>query len=188
MNEALVFSVPRSGSTLIYNLIKELMKVDKIHTYSAVHNKVIITYRDFRECVISHKRVNKTSIIKSILEIKRYIKHLKKYDGKEVLYLEYSKFKDNFDYAFNELEKFLGLEYKEDLRKYIKNKYSKENVIKIQSKFKSFKFYDKDTKIHGEHINLGEDYKIPKILYYIFRKDLISYGFFNENKNYYKKC
>ena len=58
-----VFGVPRSGSTLIRNILNTMfdgrVKV-QAHNYFSVNNKemVVTTYRDFRDCTISKWRMN----------------------------------------------------------------------------------------------------------------------------------
>ena len=52
------FSPPRSGSTLVYNIMREIFphkKIFKVHTFRAMCNEmpVVVTYRHPLDCIAS---------------------------------------------------------------------------------------------------------------------------------------
>ena len=57
-----LYGVPRSGGTLVYNIVRELLSgkatiEPQTHSFFDDSEKAIITYRDFRDCVVSSWRV-----------------------------------------------------------------------------------------------------------------------------------
>lgn len=172
------FSAPRTGSTLIFNILKEILKNENVlkkHTldFNYKDHKVVTTYRNPYDTVCSsilryNLNINDSTINQAIDELKKYnyneLKNIKKLNN--VLCLEYEKFYYDKYYIFNELESFLNIKInnKEELEK----KYSIENVKRTikNLNLKKFEDFDKTTHIHGNHISKfdGEPYSYLEIL------------------------
>lgn len=172
--EIIQFSPIRSGSTIVYNIIKELtlnnIKVSKEHTLFKINENIlyIITIRHPYNSIISYlmafkKDINDDNLIdaidiylnnggKSLLNIN--------VENENILILYYIKFINNHKYIYDILIEKLKL--KNTINNIDYNKFKIENIIKIISKFETFHEYDKETHFHGCHISKykGEtDYK-----------------------------
>lgn len=158
------FSPGRSGSTLVWNILKELFENENIHKCHRikydVNQKIVSTVRDPRDILasrllIGNNEINEVIIKKNLDEMKRYgFDDLIKIKNKSnVLILKYELFYNNYDYIFDELEQFFGITISLEKRNEIKQKFEIKEVMKISSKLGSFKKYDKDTHIHGKHIS-----------------------------------
>ena len=174
MNKIFQFGLGRTGSTLIYRIIKEIYPtVIKCHLPEIKPNldsncKIVVSIRHPIESFLSYIRViefpnsnNNISFSNDLLskylrqrinEEKQLKDILNNYSSK-ILVLKYEKFYNNFDYILNHLEEFLGIHTDDTEREKIINKCSIENSIKIQNSMSSFHSYDKDSHIHGRHIS-----------------------------------
>tara|TARA_R100000008_G_scaffold86882_1_gene82391 strand:- start:10585 stop:11310 length:726 start_codon:yes stop_codon:yes gene_type:complete len=118
-----MFGVPRSGGTLIYNIIDYLwggQASPQKHNYFSSDEKVIATYRDFRDCCTSHWRtftlglrkegfdessgakkmtvhemVNHAQSQKTTVQHLNFFKNDVKNKDREVLFLKYEDFFDS---------------------------------------------------------------------------------------------
>lgn len=183
-DDVLVFGVPRSGTTLIFNIVREFLPTRHSHNYHPMYEKIIIPYRDFRDCVYSLMRVKFGGFIKSSMAIKRRVTHLRCYESHKPLYLRYDDFHEDFEYLFDKLEEYLDIEINKSRREDLSKKYSKKRMKKLAKNFNSFKEYDNKYLIKGNHVG-DVDYKIgfkDIILYYFFRRDLLAYNFNKRRK------
>ena len=156
------FSPIRSGSTLVYNILREFSNVRKTHNMSVKNGQLyVITYRHPYNCIISsllrnEKKINLLNIKSEISEyLKNGGKDLLKNDllKKNILLLQYEEFFDNYEVIYNKLEKFLNINIDENKKIELSKKYHITNVKKITNKYKTFKEYDKTTHLHGKHIS-----------------------------------
>ena len=161
------FGPPRSGTTLIYNILKDIFNdrfVETRHYYREKDKKfpTVVTYRhplDSISSSILRYRLTPTNetIKQQIIEFEkngiRKIIEIK--DNKNVLMLKYEDFYDNFEFIFNSFENFFNITISSNLRKLIKERYSINSVMQIISKMKSFKEQDKKTFLHGKHISIN---------------------------------
>jgi len=156
------FSPIRSGSTLVYNILREFSNVRKTHNMSVQNGQLyVITYRHPYNCIISsllrnEKKINLLNIKSEISEyLKNGGKDLLKNDllKKNILLLQYEEFFDNYEVIYNKLEKFLNINIDENKKIELSKKYHITNVKKITNKYKTFKEYDKTTHLHGKHIS-----------------------------------
>ena len=179
----IVFGVPRSGSTLIFNIINVLFKdvggVDsQIHhlpipspiaedKYLAsqhldklsCENKIIATYRDFRNCLVSAMKLNDTKIKneltfdsvkmknKYFLNISNrklrtslsHLEKLKQLPKGRVLFLQYEKFFNNFNYIFEKLEDFYDYKFPSEKKEWITEnfdiKHGNDKLAKVMMGF-----------------------------------------------------
>jgi len=156
------FSPIRSGSTLVYNILREFSNVRKTHNMSVKNGQLyVITYRHPYNCIISsllrnEKKINLLNIKSEISEyLKNGGKDLLKNDllKKNILLLQYEEFFDNYEVIYNKLEKFLNINIDENKKIELSKKYHITNVKKITNKYKTIKRYDKTTHLHGKHIS-----------------------------------
>lgn len=159
------FSPPRSGSTLVFNIVREVLpdrKIDKTHNYNPkfAKHKVVVTYRHPLDSIASGiQRYGRTP---SDQEIENQIEEfnasgiwelLDIRDKLNVLMLRYDNFYNNFAYIFDSLEKFFRIEIPEEQRAEISEKYKIEVVQKVAQQFDSFHAFDEVTHWHGKHIS-----------------------------------
>lgn len=174
----LLFSAGRTGSTLVYRILKLLgFQVFKAHQkemreiYEDGDLDCVITERDRVDSYISRLRCvycdgDPKKLLKNIDELNflmsdivsykmeiEYVEVIKKqYRGRKLI-LDYSKFFDNYDYIFDEIESFFGINIDENKKKEIKKKVNREESIRKQKKLgTSFSKMSEDTMLHGNHI------------------------------------
>ena len=157
------FSPIRSGSTLVYNILREFSNnVRKTHNISVKNGQLyVITYRHPYNCIVSsllrnEKKINSLNIKSEISEyLKNGGKDLLENDllKKNILLLQYEEFFNNYEVIYNKLENFLNINIDENKKIELSKKYHITNVKKMTNKFKTFKEYDKTTHLHGKHIS-----------------------------------
>jgi len=175
--QVLLFSAGRTGSTLIWQCLKELFNNPiKAHPkemrqhFAKKNMDCVITERDpiesylsFVRCTVLKgdpngfkKKINEKSYLFSeCLNYKndlQYISRIKKEYSGRILNLDYSKFNNNYNYIFSNFESFFNIKIKEYQKQKIINKTSKSTNKKTQSKFKNFNSHDTESLIHGLHI------------------------------------
>lgn len=193
------FGVPRSGSTLIYQIMKKALSnpVRKIHSFNRA-DKIVCTYRDFRDSAISNWRISTNPIPRqkiTLPELKNNCKYIKtvinslnqykKSCPKKCLFLKYEDFLNNYAYIFDSLEKFYKIKINPEKRKEIEKYTSIEENRKRSLKFKNFSQWDPDTQIHGLHIykgNIGvwKEFIMEENINYInnfFKTELLIWGY-----------
>lgn len=157
------FSPIRSGSTLVYNILKELFNsVSKQHNYGFTQNeKVVVTIRHpYNSIISSILRLNEEINDETL---KKHTEDYLKNGGKDVLdldenqqnicLLKYENFNKNYDYIFSELENKFLISIDTEVKNKINTNLSIENVIKLSQSFNDFSEYDINTHIHGNHIS-----------------------------------
>jgi len=179
--EIVQFSIQRSGSTLIYQVLKELYPdkgVRKNHDWKTRYNELpaVCTYRDFRDVAASSWRTAHDVSAQAVLSGKRrmtstevvkwarfgcdlsnrYLPHFKKNGSGKIIWLQYEKFYNDFDWLLDRLEEFFDDKYETAKRDYIAKKCSRAQNEKIAKQMLTFKKYDDDSFIHGNHIMTGE--------------------------------
>jgi len=159
------FSPPRTGSTLVFNVLREIFpgrRIDKSHNYETKFEKypVVVTYRHPLDAIASSiQRYGRTPTDEEIeKQIKEFednslwdilsIRH-----QSNVLMLKYEEFYKDYDYIFDALEKFFGLTISADKRREITNRYNIEAVDEQVRDYGDFQTYDKVTQLHGRHIS-----------------------------------
>ena len=185
------FSPIRSGSTLIYNILKFINnnKINKVHNIhkSYLNKNIIITYRNPLDSIISSiqrygQNINNDTIL---IATKEWLKNggydlIDNYQflKENKIMLKYENFYNNFDYIFNKLNINDNS---------IKTKISNElniNSVKLKiNKFSSFSQYNKNTHFHGKHISIDNG-KINKYKKYINKSQIkLIYDFIHFNLN-----
>ena len=165
------FSPIRSGSTLVYNILREFSNVRKTHNISVNNGQLyVITYRHPYNSIISsllrnEKKINSLNIKSEINEyLKNGGKDLLENDllKKNILLLQYEEFFNNYEVIYNKLENVLNINIDENKKIELSKKYHITNVKKMTNKYKTFKEYDRTTHLHGKHISKYDgqtDYK-----------------------------
>jgi hypothetical protein len=157
------FSPPRSGSTLVYNLLREIFprkKIFKVHTLRNMcyELNVVGTYRHPLDCIASSiirydKKPTDEEIQRQIKIFNQPLHNLltaKKMDN--ILLLRYERFLNDFDYIFDNIEKFFNIRISEEMKLKLTSEYKIENVEKKLSGG-GFSDMDKKTQLHGNHIS-----------------------------------
>lgn len=199
-DKKILFSAGRTGSTFIYQIMKEIFpNVEKLHkiemkNYLDKDYDCVVTTRNVVDAYLSRLRTvycggdadlflerikDPSFVISDIFSYREELVLVKKvideYKGR-VLVISYKSFNKNPDFVFNCFEKFFGIKIKKSKKLYISKKYCLEENLKIQNKLKDFKDEDKDSKIHGNHIwSEKEDYS----------KGLIDENQYNYLKNFF---
>ena len=160
------FSPIRSGSTLIYNMVrlllpnKRIYKRHKLEEIPSKSKKYVITYRNPIDCLASSmKRFNLEVNDKNIkyhldqIKVNGLDDLISVFEMDEYLKLKYEQFYSNFDYAFDALEEYFELRFEAELREKIYIEYSTDKVISKTSSMKDFSEYDKKNFFHGNHVS-----------------------------------
>lgn len=173
-NKIVQFSPIRSGSTLVYNILKNIFvdeKIEKMHNFK--YRKgffYVIAIRHPYNSIISSilrygLKINEETIEK---QLNQYLENggndiiNKNLKENNIITFMYQDFKNNFEIIYNKLEEKLNINISSELREKINKLMKIDNVIKIASKFDNFGGFDKNNHIHGNHISKykGEtDYK-----------------------------
>jgi len=157
------FSPPRSGSTLVYNLLREIFpkkKIFKVHTLRNMcfELNVVATYRHPLDCIASSiirydKQPTEEEIQRQIKIFNQPLRNLltaKKMDN--ILMLKYERFLNDFEYIFKNFEQFFNINISAPQREKLIAEYKIENVEKKLSGG-GFANMDKKTQLHGNHIS-----------------------------------
>jgi len=168
------FSPIRTGSTLVYNILKQIFNVPiiKEHKYSNRKNVYYITtirhpYNSIISSIMRYnEEINKKTLEKAINE---YLEYGGLYlitnefiNNNKILILKYEDFNNNNIYIINKLCEFFHFKIKKEYAEKIINNFSKDIVLDKISGFKDFNEYCEDTHLHGNHINKykgNTDYK-----------------------------
>ena len=174
------YSPIRSGSTLLYNILKMLFQ----NVYKAHHmedpNKqnighIMTTYRHPYDCVVSMTQVNSDNPVfedykKNVgVYISNGGRHMFENFQKilthgKITWFKYEDFVNDFGYIFDKIQKGCKVEIVEKKRKEIEDKLNIERVSKYIQQFKDFSEYSRDNHFHGRHISKdkGEVFKYKK--------------------------
>jgi hypothetical protein len=159
----LQYSPPRSGSTLIYNYVREYKKrfVIKSHTlvYTSPWTWIICTYRNPLDCISSAILIEKhnpsndyvSRLADYYLQHLQWVEYLNK--KKNALTLKYELFINNHYTIFEEIEKKFNITIDCNKQKLLTSEYSLSNVAKKIKESPDFASYDKKTQFHGNHIS-----------------------------------
>ena len=197
------FGIIRSGSTLIYNILKEILPtrlIIKTHNFPSKWQcvqrlPIVCTYRDPLDVICSSIKINQESPTREVIE--KHIHILKNYGYEDFLKLEnkynnkinlkYENFYNDYNYIFNKLENFLQINISQESKTFIIEKFSVKNIKKYISKFKNFDQYDENSQFHGLHIS-DNNGKIKSYLNFFNEKDIdflkCKYKYFREKYLY----
>jgi hypothetical protein len=153
-NYPVLFGVPRSGGTLIYNITNTIFDgniANQSHNFFKTNKKKVIVYRDFRDSSISGwiykqrksfknpedytppSEIPYHNCSKEFWHIKRIVNsHLNKFSSSDsTLFLQYEKFVNNFDYIFDQYENFFDFVVEDSLREHIVSSWNIDRVKKV---------------------------------------------------------
>jgi len=171
-NNIIIFSPPRTGSTLLYNIFKSVF-TDKLitKTHDFVYNTndlFVVTIREPYNCILSilmcnevttdpvNNNNNLTNAYINFMERggKDYIDNITNIlTCKNVIVLNYDKFVHNYDYIFQIIENKISMTISNSQKIEIYDKNNINSVNNLTNKFNSFKEYCSDTQYHGKHIS-----------------------------------
>ncbi|MDY6825251.1 MAG: hypothetical protein SWH68_15885 [Thermodesulfobacteriota bacterium] len=166
-DEIIQFSPPRSGSTLVYNILRDIFPektIRKTHQYAPdfSRHRIVVTYRHPLDCIASSlQRYGKPpSDIEINTQIKEFDENgiwdllsLNKGSRPNVLLLRYEIFYNNFEYIFNNFEDFFSICIPVEQRQTISKKYNINTVYQSIQKYSDFNEFDEDRHWHGNHIS-----------------------------------
>jgi len=155
----------RSGSTVVWQIASLVLKnrLEKTHDYVDGTCDCIYTYRDPIACYISLRRVFLDVYPRGIAEnhaIRRLYSHAQYYKnllrdkrrGRRVLFLKYEDFYNMQEERIIYISRFLNKKLSAEEVKKILNQTSIEENLK-KSNNRNFGIVDKDSNLHGFHIN-----------------------------------
>ena len=167
--EFVCYGIPRSGSTLVYQLISGIYPagVAKTHRYCHHRVKTAVSFRDFRDVVVSLWRrsnpakadgqMNEAEIEKFAGLCQDRVKDLNRYfDRGDICSLRYEDFATKPATVFKAVEKTFGIAVSPEKIAELVNQYSLERNREVSERLSSFKQIDPESQIHGNHIYRGE--------------------------------
>lgn len=163
----------RCGSTLISQILRDLFGYENVVATDMLigehhDRRVVITHRDFRQALVSHWRVRciqddgtleegrkmtRKEVLEYIYKTRRLCGFMDKNadDNPHALIMAYDKFYNNYEYIYDEFEKYFDIELPREERDRLTAEYSLEKNKERASKMTGFSKYD-DSMIHGRHI------------------------------------
>jgi len=167
--EVVCYGIPRSGSTLVYQLISGIYPqgVAKTHRYCPHRVKTTVSFRDFRDVVVSlwrrsnpaalDRRMTREEVEKFTGTCRLRIEELDRYfERGGICPLRYEEFAPNPALVFSALESAFGIVVTPERAAELIAESTIEKNAAIAQKLGSFKTIDPGSQIHGNHIYRGE--------------------------------
>jgi hypothetical protein len=167
--EFVCYGLPRSGSTLVYQFISSLYRrgVAKVHRYCPEPVRTTVSYRDFRDLIVSQWRVADPEHIRrkmTRIEVETYaarcLDRLQELDcyreRDDACLLRYEEFAPDPMAIFDALRSTFGIVVEPAKAARLIRKFSIERNLRIARRFRTFQQHDEKTQIHGRHIYKGE--------------------------------
>lgn len=172
-NRVYLYSLSRSGSTLLWQVLRYLLpdhRINKRHhppaeVLAEEQVPVIVTLRDPRDRVASLYRKMRTGtvaltnrkLLNRLLENNQlHFKELDQYlkaHWSDCLVLPYSSFYENFDWLLDQLAAYLHITVTAEQRQYVRDNFNVNKNLEVASTMKSFHDINYETFIHGNHIS-----------------------------------
>lgn len=161
----LQFSPPRSGSTLVYNILREVFphhQIEKCHTLVGrnLASPIVATYRNPVDSVASLLMCEDIAVTDSAIRNKALLLNregiwdlLSIRQLPNLLLLRYEDFVEDYGALFDAIERFFETSIPAEQRQSIEKKYNQEAVQAITNQFADFSRYDAATQFHGRHIS-----------------------------------
>ncbi|MBK1790518.1 hypothetical protein [Persicirhabdus sediminis] len=159
------YSPPRSGSTLVYNILREIFPQKQIIKTHALERRferdqIVSTYRNPLDAISSSINRYKLEATDDVIEqqIQEFKENglydiFKVIDSPKTLLLKYEDFYDNFDYIYANLESHFNITLNQELKDSISSKLSIPSVKKMTAKMNDFSEFDPENHFHGNHIS-----------------------------------
>jgi hypothetical protein len=173
--KVIVYSIGRSGSTLIEQITSAHSDVKVRHSHTKVQNylrrKMIVPYRDFRSVLVSYWRTSADIPMEALAhgrkmrreEILDYTKRITDnvlvmednlHRNGHSLVLKYEEFYNDFEFLFDEIGGYINRPYTQNKRADLRDKFNIQSNRKRAEKLSNFGQWDKDG-IHGGHVLTG---------------------------------
>ncbi|MEJ2701034.1 MAG: hypothetical protein P8Z79_01185 [Sedimentisphaerales bacterium] len=159
------FGPPRSGSTVIYNILREVFPkktIKKRHRYSPKDSiwPIVVSYRHPLDCIASRIQCCNQSPTDEVLE-EQIISFdesgiwdvLKIRNQANVLMLRYEDFVYDYNLIYDQIERHFRISISQEKRNAITSRYQIKAVEKLIGDKTSFDEYDPVTQLHGKHIS-----------------------------------
>lgn len=171
------FSPVRTGSTLIYNFLREILvgtmdskqdlHLEKLHSLSPdlllSRNKqrIVSTIRHPFDSILSLGTLEPSRTLESLLEL--YLEQgaksfvlLMETKSRNHLVLRYEDFYDKYEVVFAALESFFKFALTGEVRQRLTHKYQRSAVRSLMAVYPDFSGYDPKTHFHGQHISMTD--------------------------------
>ena len=185
-NTFVALGLPRSGTTLCKQIFSRIFtNVTMSHEFDESFKLDLIILRDIRDCIVSLKQAKKdfdfnnlktSDDINSLLN-ENYVlsSAMNIFTNKtDVPILKYEMFHVDRSCIYNLIRNEFNIKVNKETEEKINQETSISANIEIQNKFHSFNEWDKESGIHGNHLNGGEigkwQYLIPINLHTYFKK------------------
>lgn len=161
------FSPIRSGSTLVFNMLREIFpekRIVKSHKISKKEEKtatLVCTYRNPVDCISSNllfleKTATESNILEQIHLLKEngLIQLCRLLNREKAVFLRYEDFYHDHHVIFSQLEAFFDISLNHQMKESISEKYQVKTVKEqYTSQFDNAFEFDKENHWHGNHIS-----------------------------------
>lgn len=160
------FSPIRTGSTVVYNLLREVLsnrRIIKVHTIEKfnIHRwPIVCTFRHPLDSLASSILRFDMGISDQIIEdhiIKLldggFSDILNVINNSNILFLRYEEFYQDLNIVFDKFESYFDLSISGLQRERLINKYNIESIIESTNSYSSFEEFDRVTHFHGKHVS-----------------------------------
>jgi hypothetical protein len=180
--------LPRSGTTLCKQIFSRIFTDVTMSHELEGFNVDLIIIRDIRDCIVSLKQTEKFDFgkiktsddINMLLEDNFILKSAKNIFPQvkdEIPILKYEIFHEDRSSIYELVRNRFNIKVSKETEDAINKETSLDENKKIQQNFSKFEEWDKESGIHGNHINGGEVGKwqrlIPIELHFYFKRRLI---------------
>lgn len=196
--EFVCYGIPRSGSTLVYQLIAGICPagVAKTHSYCDHPVKTLVSYRDFRDITVSgwrgfdpahlQRRMTEGEIRTCADLCRANVRVLDRYFRRsDVCRLKYEEFAGKPELIFSAIESAFGIVVPVARIAELVRRHSLAENKRISERLEHFSQCDPKNQIHGNHIYRGEvgswrdfvDERGAELLESLLRPCLAQYGY-----------
>jgi len=155
-----VFTPPRTGSTLLYNILQEYFpndEIKKVHEFEG-GDLIFTTIRDPRDSALSIHRVKNNNLNLSVIEIKLGIGRVIQNHHRITEIFRYEEFYNNPKFWIEKMKKYTNRTVSEDVLKKIINPVKRKELIDSMGMTDFNTEWDDETHLHANHIgaNFGQ--------------------------------
>jgi len=162
------FGIPRSGSTVVYNIVRELRpwaRVKKVHDLRGMDKRlpVICTYRNPLDVMASLFESQRLEATAENLERQIVLLNLQGIwdifllkEHPHALLLKYERFAGDLEWAVEQVARFLDVPLPPARRKDIVSRYDLSRIKQATDALGDFSVVDKQTGFHGNHVSRFE--------------------------------